>query len=78
MCLSLEVVSTSLSLSVDNLRGFVEQFLAGELEPYIKSEPVPEDNSGPVAVSLLSQLPSGPGPHWQCLCRWWWARTLMR
>ena len=36
--------------SVDNLREFVQEYLDGGLEPYIKSEPVPEDNSGPVKV----------------------------
>jgi len=36
--------------SVDNLRKFVQQFVDGELEPYIKSEPVPENNDGPVTV----------------------------
>jgi protein disulfide isomerase family A protein 3 len=42
--------------SVDTLRVFVRQFLDGEIEPFIKSEPLPEDNSGPVTVSpsLLS------------------------
>ena len=47
----LGILTISLSLSVDNLRGFVTQFMDGELEPYIKSEPLPEDNSGPVTVS---------------------------
>ena len=36
--------------SVDNLRNFAQQFVDGELEPYIKSEPIPEDNDGPVKV----------------------------
>ena len=36
--------------SVDNLRNFAQQFVNGELEPYIKSEPIPEDNDGPVKV----------------------------
>ena len=36
--------------SVDNLREFAQEYLDGGLEPYIKSEPVPEDNSGPVKV----------------------------
>lgn len=42
--------------SVDNLRKFVQQFVDGELEPYIKSEPVPEDNDGPVTVSNFDIL----------------------
>ena len=37
------------SFSVDNLKTFAQQYLDGELEPYIKSEPIPED-SGPVKV----------------------------
>ncbi len=28
----------------------MQQYLDGELELYIKSEPVPEDNDGPVKV----------------------------
>ena len=42
--------------SVDSFREFITQFLAGELEPYIKSEPLPDDNSGPVTVSHTHQL----------------------
>ena len=42
----------ALLFSVDNLRSFVQQFQAGELETYIKSEPIPEDNDGPVTVGL--------------------------
>jgi len=36
--------------SVDGLKEFVTQFLNGELTPYLKSEPVPENNDGPVKV----------------------------
>lgn len=36
--------------SVDSLRTFVQQFLKGELEPYLKSEPIPETQEGPVTV----------------------------
>lgn len=36
--------------SVENLEKFVTDLLAGSLEPYIKSEPLPADNSGPVKV----------------------------
>lgn len=46
------LVCLSCTCSVDNLREFVRQFVDGELEPYIKSEPLPEDNSGPVTVSI--------------------------
>jgi len=40
---------------VDSLRTFVQQYLDGELELYIKSEPVPEDNDGPVKVNYGQQ-----------------------
>ena len=36
------------------MKTFAQQYLDGELELYIKSEPVPEDNSGPVKVSFVS------------------------
>ncbi|KRZ15094.1 Protein disulfide-isomerase A3 [Trichinella pseudospiralis] len=36
--------------SVENLKTFVENFLAGKLEPSIKSEPIPETNDSPVKV----------------------------
>ena len=35
---------------MDGLKEFATQFLNGELTPYVKSEPVPEDNDGPVKV----------------------------
>lgn len=38
--------------SVDALKQFVEDFLAGNLKPFIKSEELPEDNSGPVKVAV--------------------------
>ena len=36
--------------SVDNLKAFVNDLLAGNIEAYIKSEDVPENNDGPVKV----------------------------
>merc|ERR1711953_153266 len=36
--------------SADNLQQFVTEFASGSLKPYIKSEPIPEDNTGPVKV----------------------------
>ena len=43
--------------SVDALNNFVNEFKDGKLKPYIKSEPIPEDNDGPVKVNtLLSSL----------------------
>jgi protein disulfide-isomerase A1 len=37
-------------ITADNVRGHVEAYFAGDLKPTLKSEPVPEDNSGPVTV----------------------------
>lgn len=45
--------------SVDNLEKFANDFKDGKLKPFIKSEPVPENNDGPVKVSsnlLISLL----------------------
>jgi protein disulfide-isomerase A1 len=41
--------------SASKFGGFVEQYHAGELEPFVKSEPVPEDNDGGVFVLVGSQ-----------------------
>ena len=35
---------------MDTFREFLQQYFAGKLEPYIKSEAVPEENDGPVKV----------------------------
>ena len=40
----------SKDFSVDSLKEFVQDYLDGKLEPHIKSEPVPADNTGPVTV----------------------------
>lgn len=42
--------------SVDNLQDFVEKLIAEELEPYIKSEPVPENNDTPVKVAVAKNF----------------------
>jgi len=39
--------------SPENLDAFVEQLLSGQLTPYLKSEPVPSSNDGPVKVSFM-------------------------
>lgn len=36
--------------SVENLEEFVNLFVEGKLKPYVKSEPIPESNDGPVKV----------------------------
>lgn len=38
--------------SVDALQSFVENFVEGRLSPHVKSEELPEDNSGPVKVAV--------------------------
>lgn len=40
--------------SMENLEQFAKDFLDGKLQPYLKSEPVPEDNDGPVKVRFSS------------------------
>lgn len=42
--------------SVDNLESFLNGIAAGEVEPYIKSEPVPADQSGPVKVAVAQNF----------------------
>jgi len=36
--------------NVDNLKEFIDDFVAGKIKPYIKSSPVPENNNEPVKV----------------------------
>ncbi|XP_015788270.1 protein disulfide-isomerase A4 [Tetranychus urticae] len=38
--------------SIENLEAFVKDFTSGKLQPYLKSEEIPEDNSGPVKVAV--------------------------
>jgi protein disulfide isomerase family A protein 3 len=38
------------TFSVDSLEKFINDFVEGKLEPYMKSEEVPEDNTNPVKV----------------------------
>jgi len=48
---------------VPNIKSFASEFLAGKLTPYVKSEPIPADNSGPVKVvvgSTFDQIVSDP------------------
>ncbi|XP_062516317.1 protein disulfide-isomerase A3-like [Corticium candelabrum] len=42
--------------SVDNFRAFVQQYLDGGVEPYIKSEPIPETNDDPVKVVVAKNF----------------------
>lgn len=42
--------------SVEALEQFVKDVQGGKLEPYLKSEPIPEDNSGPVTVAVAKNF----------------------
>ncbi|XP_022169601.1 protein disulfide-isomerase A3 [Myzus persicae] len=42
--------------SVENLEKFVNDFQDGNLEPYIKSESIPEDNTTPVKVAVAKNF----------------------
>ncbi|XP_011302665.1 protein disulfide-isomerase A3 [Fopius arisanus] len=42
--------------SVESLEKFVKDFVAGKLEPFLKSEPIPEDNSGNVKVAVAKNF----------------------
>lgn len=39
--------------SIDTLKAFVQSYLDDELENFVKSEPIPEPNDGPVTVCLI-------------------------
>jgi len=42
--------------SIEALEQFVKDVEGGKLEPYLKSEPIPEDNSGPVTVAVAKNF----------------------
>ncbi|EFA11421.1 Protein disulfide-isomerase-like Protein [Tribolium castaneum] len=42
--------------SIEALDSFVQDLLAGKLEPYLKSEPIPENNDGPVTVAVAKNF----------------------
>jgi len=42
--------------SPENLKKFADDVLAGNLEAYMKSEPIPEDNDGPVKVVVAKNF----------------------
>lgn len=41
---------TGSEFNVQNLQSFVNDYINKKLKPYIKSQPVPESNNGPVTV----------------------------
>ncbi len=47
------VMDATSKFSVDTLKAFVQSYLDGDLETYMKSEPVPESNDGPVKVHII-------------------------
>ncbi|PSN47365.1 Protein disulfide-isomerase A3 [Blattella germanica] len=42
--------------SVEVFEQFLKDLKAGKLEPYLKSEPIPDDNSGPVTVAVAKNF----------------------
>ncbi len=38
--------------SVDSFKAFLAKFESGEVDPYLKSEPIPEDNTAGVKVAV--------------------------
>ncbi|XP_012265942.1 protein disulfide-isomerase A3 [Athalia rosae] len=48
--------SMSDEFSVENFNAFLKDLEAGVLEPYLKSEPIPEDNSGNVKVAVAKNF----------------------
>jgi len=43
-------------LTVENIGSFLDDVLSGNIKPHLKSEAVPEDNSGPVTTVVGSQF----------------------
>ncbi|XP_068595116.1 protein disulfide-isomerase A3 [Brachionichthys hirsutus] len=44
------------TFSMDALQSFLKDYFAGSLKPYLKSEPVPESNDGPVKVVVAENF----------------------
>jgi len=42
----------------DDIKAFVDDFVAGKVEPSVKSEPIPESNDGPVATIVAKNYDS--------------------
>lgn len=42
--------------SIENLEKFIKDLKNGKVEAYLKSEAVPEDNSGPVKVAVAKNF----------------------
>lgn len=50
--LSNQIILNLAFYRVENLNAFVNDLDEGALEPYVKSEPIPEPNDGPVIVAV--------------------------
>lgn len=48
----------STKLSLESITQFFEDYIADKLQPHIKSEPIPEDNSGPVKTIVAHNFDS--------------------
>lgn len=48
--------SMSDEFSVENFEAFLKDLEGGALEPYLKSEPIPEDNSGNVKIAVAKNF----------------------
>jgi protein disulfide-isomerase A1 len=46
------------AFSAESLQKWFDRYLANEIEPHVKSEPIPEDNSGPVKVVVAHTFQS--------------------
>jgi len=44
------------TFSMDTFKTFIQDFLAGKVSPYLKSQPEPENNDGPVKVVTASNF----------------------
>lgn len=49
------------------LERFLQDYFDGNLKKYLKSEPVPESNDGPVKVSAVSRVAAAPTSGWRTL-----------
>jgi len=45
-----------MDFSVETFTNFLKQLSAGELEPFLKSEPIPEHPEGPVVVAVAKNF----------------------
>ena len=50
------MIADILDFRVESLGTFLKQLKAGELEPFLKSEPIPDSNDGPVIVAVAKNF----------------------